>query len=235
MTNSTDNLPQAFSCTWRPKGGATQDCDNAWICFLADIGLQSFIVQEGEEGTRHLHIGVVTKKPMKLSVFNQCVKRKLFSAMESLNDGSIWYMCYKGGRWFKGPGWNEIYCEKEGRDKVHLDIQPNIQDFLVPDIPIEQRKSKAAWAIMDRLSKLYEELKYMDSTPSGCLRFINDLAYYHKRFSLPRSPKETQLLAVRLSRYISCTRAGQFLHTEECEVNTLSRSEYDAYEQSKGD
>lgn len=225
-------LPQAFALTWRPKSGATEECDHAWMVFLADMGTQSFIAQEGEGASRHLHIGLVTKKPMKLSVLNQCAKRKILKHMEGLNDDSNWYACYKGVRWFQGPGWDS-YCRKEGQDFIHYDVQSNIQEFLVPDIPVEERRTKAAWAIMDKLHKLYDELSYMDSTPSGCLRFINDLAYYHKRFSLPRSPKETQLLAVRLSRYISCTRAGQYLHTEECEVNTLSRAEYDAFDQER--
>lgn len=231
------NLGQAFAMTWRPKFGATEACETAWTKFFADVGEQWMISAELSGHERHLHMALITKKPMEVKKFNQAAKRKMqkhFAACE----GSLWHVAYMGKRWFEGKGW-EDYCLKDGAEPVCDNRQGDIRKYLWKDIPLNERRREAAWKQMEFFVRQSKELThdtgdaYSFKDPQDCLSFLNDLAYFHKVWHPPKSNKDRNNLAVDLFRYVTCCGTGQFRHGIECEANRLTSAEYDHYQQEE--
>ena len=93
MTNSTEKF-QAFAITFRPKDGCHEDDDHKVMSFITKFCDQWKVVEEMDGDARHIHAGVVTKKPFSVSEFNQKAKR--------FHD-EFRLPAWKGTRWFKDP------------------------------------------------------------------------------------------------------------------------------------
>lgn len=235
--STPSNLGRAFALTWRPKHGATEECESAWNKFFTDVGEQWLISTEMEGQARHLHMCVVTKKDWEPKKFNQAAKRKLAKHFETC-EGSVWYVAFVGKRWYEGKGW-EDYCLKDGATIVADNRQGDIRKYLWKNIPLQERRRDAAWKQMEFFVRQSKELThdtgdtYTFKCPQDCLSFLNDLAYFHKVWAPPKSSKDRNNLAVDLFRYVTCSGTGEFRHGIECEANRLTTAEYDHYNQEE--
>jgi len=212
-----DALYPSFSGTIRPKGGITQDWVDALMKLLNKGAHQWKVVCEKynsveEEYTAesHLHFGVIWKNPMSAGNCKQKVERFFKAAIKKGDienaEGTNLKVAILMKRWYEGSGWDEYMDKDMDVDtKVEaINIDKDIRDYLWPNIPVEDRKRKAAWAEYAGLERIWKEERKdsMPAKPEDCAQFFNEMAYAKRRIGLPKTGKEMRCKAVHLFRYL---------------------------------
>lgn len=238
---SSSKVGKAFAFTWRPKSGAHDECLEQWLKLLSDVAAQWKIVAEMEGDARHFHLQVITKREWEPKKLNQAIKRKFASYMALPHmEGSAWFCCFKGLRWFEGEGWDK-YCSKEGATVIDSNIQGDIRELLWADVPVAERKKEVAWKEAERLLRLSKELRkpsgkaYLFECVGDVLHFLVNCVIIHKVYKPPKTDRELHNFACWLWRFMSVKGDGQYRFGVECETNKVVTGMYDHYEQDRAD